>query len=163
MKEFFGEFKQFISKGNVMSMAVGIIIGGAFTSIVNNVVSQLITPLLGLICGGIDFTSIEFKVGEATFGIGIVINSIVTFLMTAFVLFLIVKGVNKMTATVGATFKKDQEEAEPEPEPEPEPSDEVKLLMEIRDLLKNGGAAPAEAEAASAEDNAAESKDAQEG
>ena len=154
MKSFFDEFKQFISKGNVMSMAVGIIIGGAFTSIVNNVVAQLITPLLGIVCGGIDFTSIEFKVGEATFGIGIVINSIVTFLMTAFVLFLIVKSVNKMTETVESKLKKPEEEAEAEPEAEPEPSDEVKLLMEIRDLLKNDGAA-AEADGAK-KDEAAE-------
>ncbi len=139
MKAFFEEFRQFISKGNVVSMAVGIIIGGAFTSIVNNIVTYLITPLIGIICGGIDFTSFEIKVGEAVFGVGIVINSIITFLMTAFVLFIIVKESNKITEKMNQKLneiteeKKEEEEAEEE---EPEPSDEVKLLTEIRDLLK---------------------------
>ncbi len=139
MKTFFEEFRQFISKGNVVSMAVGIIIGGAFTSIVNNVVTYLITPLIGIICGGIDFTSFEIKVGEATFGVGIVINSIITFLMTAFVLFLIVKQSNRISEKMSQKLKemteKDKEEEE---EKEPEPSEEVKLLTEIRDLLKKG-------------------------
>lgn len=139
MKTFFEEFRQFISKGNVVSMAVGIIIGGAFTSIVNNVVTYLISPLIGIICGGIDFTSFEIKVGEATFGVGIVINSIITFLMTAFVLFLIVKQSNRISEKMSQKLKemteKDKEEEE---EKEPEPSEEVKLLTEIRDLLKKG-------------------------
>lgn len=139
MKAFFEEFRQFISKGNVVSMAVGIIIGGAFTSIVNNVVTYLITPLIGIICGGIDFTSFEIKVGEAVFGVGMVINSIITFLMTAFVLFIIVKESNKISEKMNQKLSEmtaaDKEEEEEE-EKEPEPSDEVKLLTEIRDLLK---------------------------
>ena len=135
MKAFFEEFRQFISKGNVVSMAVGIIIGGAFTSIVNNVVTYLITPLIGIICGGIDFTSFEIKVGEAVFGVGIVINSIITFLMTAFVLFIIVKESNKISEKMNQKLN-EMTEADKEEEEEPEPSDEVKLLTEIRDLLK---------------------------
>ena len=129
MKKFFEEFKTFISKGNVMSMAIGIIIGGAFTAIVNSVVAELITPLLGVICGGIDFASVALKVGEASFGIGAVINSIITFLMTALVLFFIVKAMNK------ADEMKKKDEPAPEPEPEPGPTTE-ELLAEIRDLLK---------------------------
>ena len=137
MKAFFEEFRQFISKGNVVSMAVGIIIGGAFTSIVNNVVTYLITPLIGIICGGIDFTSFEIKVGEAVFGVGIVINSIITFLMTAFVLFIIVKESNKISEKMNQKLNEiTEEKKEEEEEEEPEPSDEVKLLTEIRDLLK---------------------------
>lgn len=139
MKAFFEEFRQFISKGNVVSMAVGIIIGGAFTSIVNNVVTYLITPLIGIICGGIDFTSFEIKVGEAVFGVGIVINSIITFLMTAFVLFIIVKESNKISEKMNQKLNEiteEKKEEEEEEEEEPEPSDEVKLLTEIRDLLK---------------------------
>lgn len=96
MSSFAKEFKEFISKGNVVSMAVGIIIGGSFTSIVNSVVDQIITPLLGIICGGVDFTSLAFTVGEASFGYGIVINNIINFLLTALVLFWIVKGMNRL-------------------------------------------------------------------
>jgi len=98
MSSFAKEFKEFISKGNVVSMAVGIIIGGSFTSIVNSVVDQIITPLLGIICGGVDFTSLAFTVGEASFGYGIVINNIINFLLTALVLFWIVKGMNRLQA-----------------------------------------------------------------
>jgi len=140
MKKFAQEFKEFISKGDVMSMAVGIIIGGAFTAIVNTVVEQIISPLLGVICGGIDFSAIVVKVGEAQFGVGMVINAIITFLLTALVLFLILNGFNALNAKTAELGKKvlntEEEAKEPEPEPEPEPSDEVKLLMEIRDLLK---------------------------
>lgn len=107
MKKFSKEFKEFIAKGNVVSMAVGIIIGGAFTSIVNSVVEQIISPLLGIICGGIDFTSLAIKVGEASFGIGIVVNNIITFIMTALVLFWIVKGFNKMEAEASKIVKED--------------------------------------------------------
>ena len=133
MKAFFKEFKEFISKGNVISMAVGIIIGGAFTAIVNSVVEQIISPLIGLICGGIDFSSVAVKVGEASFGVGIVINAIITFLLTALVLFFIVKAVNKVEEEAKKLAGKKEEEA---PAADPEPSDEVKLLMEIRDALK---------------------------
>ena len=128
MKKFLEEFKQFINKGNVMSMAIGIIIGGAFTAIVNAVVDNLLNPILGMICGGIDFSTFGFKVGDAFFGIGNIINAIITFLLTALVLFWIMKGINSL--------QKIGKKPEPEEEPAPaEPSDEVKLLTEIRDLL----------------------------
>ena len=106
MKALAKEFKEFISKGDVMSMAVGIIIGGAFTAIVNSIVENLISPLIGIICGGIDFTNFAVTVGEASFGIGIVVNNIITFLMTALVLFWIVKGFNKLEEKA----KKEEEE-----------------------------------------------------
>jgi len=113
MSSFAKEFKEFIAKGNVVSMAVGIIIGGSFTAIVNSVVDQIITPLLGIICGGVDFTSLALTVGEASFGYGIVINNIINFLLTALVLFWIVKAMNrlqseseKLTAKIG---KKEEE------------------------------------------------------
>ncbi len=133
MKKFFEEFKAFISKGNVISMAIGIIIGGAFTAIVNSVVEQLISPLIGLICGGIDFSGLAVKVGEASFGFGAVINAVITFLLTALVLFFIMKAFNKFEEESKKLLKKKEEEEAPA---DPEPSEEVKLLMEIRDALK---------------------------
>lgn len=96
MKGFAKEFKEFIAKGDVISMAVGIIIGGAFQNIVNSIVNDLINPLLGLICGGIDFSTLSFGVGEAQFAIGNVINAVIKFLLTALVLFFIMKAYNKM-------------------------------------------------------------------
>ena len=133
MKGLWKEFKEFINKGNALSMAVGIILGGAFTAIVTAIVDNLITPLLGVICGGIDFSAISIKVGEASFGIGAVISAIITFLATALVLFFILRGVNKAQAAAGKMKKKEEEEAAAAPEP----SEEVKLLTEIRDLMKD--------------------------
>ena len=132
MKKFIEEFKAFIAKGNVMTMAVGIIIGGAFTSIVNSLVNDVITPLLGIIIGGIDFSGIIIQVGEAQLLVGNFIQAIITFLLTAFVIFWLVKFFNKLTE------KKAEEPApEPEAEPEPEPTPEdIELLREIRNLLK---------------------------
>lgn len=117
MSKFAKEFKEFIAKGNVVSMAVGIIIGGAFTSIVNSVVEQIISPLLGIICGGVDFSSLAITVGEASFGYGIVINNVINFLLTALVLFLILKGVMKIqqeTEKAASKFKKEEKTEEAE-------------------------------------------------
>ena len=126
MKGFIREFKEFISNGNVISMAVGIIIGGAFTAIVNSLVSDIITPLLGMILGGINFSGISITVGDATLLVGRFIQSIIMFILTALVIFVIMKGFNKF-----ATKKKEEEEASAPAEP----SEEVKLLTEIRDAL----------------------------
>ena len=109
-----------------MSMAVGIIIGGAFTAIVNSLVADIITPLLGIILGGINFSGISITVGSAQLMVGNFIQAIIMFLLTALVIFVMMKGFNKL-----AVKKKEEEEA---PAPA-EPSDEVKLLMEIRDAL----------------------------
>ena len=133
MKKFIEEFKAFIAKGNVMTMAVGIIIGGAFTSIVNSLVNDVITPFLGIIIGGINFTGIIIQIGEAQLLVGNFIQAIITFMLTAFVIFWLVKIFNKLTE------KKKEEEPAPEPEKEPEPAptpEDIQLLREIRDLLK---------------------------
>ena len=132
MRNFIEEFKAFIAKGNVMTMAVGIIIGGAFTSIVNSLVNDVITPLLGIIIGGINFTGIKITVGSAELLVGNFIQAVIVFLLTAFVVFWMVKLFNRLIE------KKKEEpapEAEAEPEPEPTPED-IELLREIRDLLK---------------------------
>ena len=128
MKSFMKEFKEFISKGNVMSMAVGIIIGSAFTAIVTSLNQDIITPLLGLILGQVDFTALSLTVGDASIMYGNFIQAIITFLITAFTLFLILKAFNSFTA------KKEAQKEEPE-EPAPIPED-IKLLTEIRDLLQ---------------------------
>lgn len=130
MKKFISEFKEFIAKGDVMSMAVGIIIGGAFTSIVNSLVGDVITPLLGIILGGINFTGISVSFGGANIMIGNFIQAVITFLLTALVIFSIMKLFNSFRRK----SKPDTELVEKAPA---EPSEDVKLLTEIRDLLKN--------------------------
>ena len=123
------EFKEFISKGNVMDMAVGIIIGGAFTAIVTALVDNIITPLLGIITGGVSFAERVVTVGSASIQYGLFIDAVIKFLLVSWVLFLIIKSINKAKAAV-------VKEEEPAPEePEEKPADIV-LLEEIRDLLK---------------------------
>ena len=125
MGGFMKEFKEFIARGNVMNMAVGIIIGGAFGAIITALVDNVIGPLIGMAIGGIDFSKLAITVGSAQLMIGAFIQAIINFLITAFVLFCIIKAFNKF-----------QKEQEPEPEPEPETPADVVLLTEIRDLLK---------------------------
>ena len=129
MKSFIQEFKEFISNGNVMSMAIGIIIGGAFTAIVNSLVADIITPLIGMILGGINFSGISITVGSAQLMVGNFIQAVIMFVLTALVIFVMMKGLNKLAAK-----KKAADDAEEAAAPA-EPSDEVKLLMEIRDAL----------------------------
>ena len=131
MKGFMKEFKEFISKGDVMSMAVGIIIGGAFTAIVTSVVEDIIGPLIGLVIGGLDFSTLSLGVGDAQIMFGNFIQAVINFLITALVLFLIIKSFNKMKEKADAIRKKEAEEAAAE-----EPSEEILLLREIRDSLK---------------------------
>ena len=119
------EFKEFIARGNVMNMAVGIIIGGAFGAIITALVDNVIGPIIGMAIGGIDFSKLAITVGSAQLMIGAFIQAIINFLITAFVLFCIIKAFNKF-----------QKEQEPEPEPEPETPADIVLLTEIRDLLK---------------------------
>ena len=92
------EFKDFIAKGNVMDMAVGIIIGAAFTAIVGSLVADLINPLIGLFMGGVDFASLSASVGDATFTYGAFIMAIINFIVIAFVVFMLVRTVNKAKA-----------------------------------------------------------------
>ena len=126
MKAFFKEFKEFISKGNVLDLAIGVVIGGAFTSIVNSLVNDVIMPIVGAIIGGLDFTSIAIPLGgDAAIMIGNFLQAVVNFLIVAFVLFSVIKTINK--------FKKNEEE---KPAEAPEPSEEVKLLTSIEKELK---------------------------
>ena len=128
MKAFIREFKEFIARGNVMTMAVGIIIGSAFTAIVTSLNQDIITPLLGLVLGQINFAGLSFTVGNATGTYGNFIQAVITFLITALVLFLMVKAFNKLTKKRTA---KEEEKEEPASVPE-----DIRLLTEIRDLLK---------------------------
>lgn len=124
---FIAEFKEFISRGNVMDMAVGIIIGSAFTAIVTSLVNDIIMPLIATLTGAITFTQLFVTVNNTIIPYGNFIQNVVNFLLTAFAVFIMVKAIN--------SFHRKQEE-EPAPEPEPEPSEEVLLLREIRDSLK---------------------------
>ena len=117
------EFKEFIARGNVMDLAVGVIVGSAFTAIVKSLVSNIINPLIGIFVGKIDFSSIVFSVGSAHFRVGSFLNSVINFLIISFVIFILVKFVNK--------FNKDEEKKE-----EKEISEEAEYLKEIVALLK---------------------------
>ena len=121
----FKEFKEFISKGNIFDMAVGVIIGGAFGKIVTSLVNDIIMPLVGIIIGGHDFSGLTLKVKDAVINYGTFIQNIVDFLIVALCIFIVVKAMSK--------FKKKEEAAPAEP---PKPSEEVLLLREIRDSLK---------------------------
>ena len=122
------EFRDFIDRGNVIDLALAVIIGGAFGAIITSLVNDIIMPLIGIIIGGVDFASLSIQVGEATILYGSFIQAIVNFLIIAFVLFLIVRGYNKL-----------QKEKEAAPPPPPEPSPEESLLTEIRDLIRDQG------------------------
>lgn len=121
-------FKKFISRGNVIDMAVGVIIGGAFGKIVTSLVNDIIMPLIGLALGKIDFASLMFKIGDAEIKYGVFIQTVVDFLIVAFCIFVVIQIFEK--------FKKKEAE-KPEEPPAIVKSDEVILLEEIRDLLKN--------------------------
>lgn len=114
------EFKQFIERGNVIDLAVGVIVGGAFTNIVNSLVANLINPLIGLFIGKIDLSNLVVKVGGATFRYGAFINTVINFLIIAFIVFLLVKAVNKVT----------------KPKPAPAQPSVEDYLKDIRDLLQ---------------------------
>ncbi|HCW24258.1 MAG TPA: large conductance mechanosensitive channel protein MscL [Lachnospiraceae bacterium] len=113
MKAFFDEFKKFISRGNVMDMAVGIIIGGAFTTIVNSLVDDIISPLLGCF-GGLDFSEVKIPlVGTSTLNIGNFLNAVINFLLMALILFTIVKLMNDAQKRIESLQHKEKEEEKP--------------------------------------------------
>jgi len=118
------EFKDFISRGNVIDMAVGVIIGGAFGKIVTSIVDDILMPIIGAALGGLDFRSLVLTVGSANIAYGNFLQNVVDFLIVAACIFIIIKAMNK--------FKKKEEPKEEAPKK----SDEVLLLEEIRDLLK---------------------------
>lgn len=119
------EFKNFISRGNVVDMAVGVIIGGAFGKIVTSLVNDILMPLVGILIGGHDFSTLAIKVGDASILYGAFIQAVIDFLIIALCIFFMVKTFEKL--------KKKKPEVVEAPK---EDSDEVKLLKEIRDLLK---------------------------
>lgn len=130
------EFKEFISRGNIFDMAVGVIIGGAFNKIVTALTSSVIMPLITVFTGKVNYSELVFKVGATDIPYGVFLQSVIDFLFTAAAIFIMVKVINNTNKRLEALRKK-QPEPEPEPEPAPEPSAEEKLLTEIRDLLKN--------------------------
>lgn len=125
-KKVVSEFKEFISKGNIVDMAVGVIIGSAFGKIVTSLVNDIFMPLIGVIIGGLDFTSLTIKVGDAVINYGVFIQNIVDFLIIAGCIFLMIK--------ILAKFKKKEEVKEEEPVVKED--ENTVLLREIRDLLK---------------------------
>ncbi|ETY74607.1 large-conductance mechanosensitive channel protein MscL [Lactiplantibacillus fabifermentans] len=122
------EFKTFIARGNVIDLAVGVIIGSAFTAIVKSLTNNLINPLIGIFLGRIDLSNLKITIGEATFKYGAFLNSVINFFIVAIVVFLMVKAINKVTGA------KAEEEAEEEEET---PDLSAQYLAEIRDLLKD--------------------------
>lgn len=119
------EFRAFIARGNVLDLAVAVIIGGTFNAIVTSLVNDIIMPLVGLILGQVKFDGLAIQVGEAVIAYGKFIQSVVNFLIVAFVVFLMVRGFNQLK----------RKEAAPPPPP-PAPAPDIVLLTEIRDLLK---------------------------
>ncbi|WP_297817025.1 large-conductance mechanosensitive channel protein MscL [uncultured Lactobacillus sp.] len=117
------EFKEFISRGNMMDLAVGVIIGAAFTAIVNSLVKNLINPLIGLFVGKIDLSDLKFSIGDATFRYGSFLNSVINFLIISLVVFLLIKLINKLMPKKKEEPKKEIENSE-------------LYLKEIRDILK---------------------------
>ena len=155
MKKFLNEFKAFAMRGNVIDLAVGVVIGGAFGKITTSIVNDIIMPVIGVLTGGINFSDWKIVLKQAvldaegavanpevaiTFGNTIAV--ILDFIIIAFAVFCMVKGINAMHAKAEALKKKEEEEAAaaaepPAPPAEPEPTKEELLLTEIRDLLKN--------------------------
>lgn len=122
---FFQEFKSFAMRGSVVDLSVGVIVGGAFGTIVNSLVGDVVMPLVGVATGGVNFSALKFTVGEATIAYGKFMQATLSFLVVAFALFLVVKAMNALRKEETKTLAK--EEAM---------SDTVRLLSEIRDLLK---------------------------
>ena len=147
MKKLFKEFGDFIKRGNVIDLAVAVVVGGAFSSIVSSLVNDVIMPVISLLTGGIDFTNLFVALngktyatlaeaeaaGASVLAYGAFIQAIINFLIIAFVIFMVVKAMNAASEKASKLKKKDAKEEKPAP---PAKSDEVVLLEQIRDLLK---------------------------
>ena len=129
MKSFIDEFKAFAMKGNVIDLAVAVVIGAAFGKIVSSLVDNIIMPLVGVLLGGISFSGLYAQVGDATIAYGAFLQAVVDFVIVAFVIFMVIKFMNKAQDALDG----DEEEAEDKPA---EPPEDIKLLREIRDSLK---------------------------
>jgi large conductance mechanosensitive channel len=125
------DFRDFINRGNVIDLAIGLAIGAAFTAIINSLVGDIFMPLVGALMGGINFEDLAIEIGDASINYGLFIQAIINFLVISVVIFLVIRAVVSVQKELGL----DSEETA-EPEPEPQPSEEVLLLTEIRDLLK---------------------------
>lgn len=132
MKKIINEFKEFIARGSVIDLAVGMIVGSAFTKIVTSLVNDVLMPAIGVILGGIDFTDLTLQFRDATIYYGKFIQNIIDFLIVAVCIFALVKTIN----TLVSKTKKKEEKEEEKKEEVPKKSDEVILLEEIRDLLE---------------------------
>ncbi|MCA9359256.1 large-conductance mechanosensitive channel protein MscL [Candidatus Kaiserbacteria bacterium] len=130
MKGFIAEFKAFAMKGNVIDLAVAVVIGAAFGKIVSSLVTNIITPVIGLIMGGIDFSGLSYEMGDTTITYGVFIQSVIDFMIVALVIFMVVKAINKAQDVL------DGDDEEEEVKKPAEPSEEVKLLREIRDSVR---------------------------
>ena len=128
MKKFIEEFKAFAIKGNVVDLAIAVVIGAAFGKIVASLVENIITPLIGLFMGGVNFSALTYSVGNAEVTYGVFVQSIIDFLIIAFAIFITIKAIRNLQK---------KEEEKPEAEKVATPSEEVKLLREIRDSLKS--------------------------
>lgn len=133
------DFRKFIMRGNVVELAIGVVIGTAFTAIVTSLVNDILMPLFGILLGGVDFASLVWQVGDVAIAYGNFIQAIVTFLLVSLVVFLTIRAIlvvaRQTDAEVGglaALVGEEEEKGEPAPEP---PSEEVVLLTDIRDLL----------------------------
>lgn len=135
MKKMLNEFKKFISKGNVVDLAVGVVIGGAFSKIVSSLVNDIIMPLIGVIIGGINFTNLSLKVGDATINYGMFIQNIIDFLIISFCIFLVVKALNTLDDMAKKKIEKLKKEEKVEKKEEIV-SEEILLLREISNSLK---------------------------
>ena len=128
MKSFLDQFKAFAMKGNVIDLAVAVVIGAAFGKIVSSLVEDIVMPIIGLFLGGVDFSGLSYTLGSAVVSYGVFIQSVVDFVIVALAIFMVVRGINKAQEKVA----KPAEVAEAPKAP----SEEVKLLMEIRDSLR---------------------------
>ena len=139
---FWSEFKTFIARGNVMDMAVGVVVGGAFTAIVNSLVGDIINPLIGKLFGGVDLSEAKVVLTEATeetaevaIRYGALIQTIINFIIVALCIFTVVRGINRLKDKMQKEEEAAAEEETKEEEPA-EPSEEILLLREIRDSLQ---------------------------
>ena len=131
MKKVLNEFKDFIARGNVIDLAVGVVMGSAFSAIVTSLVNDIIMPLVGILIGGVDFAGLSANIGDAKVMYGAFIQAVINFLIIAFCIFMFVKAINKLNEKAKKLKKAEEKEEEA-----PTKSDEVVLLEEIRDLLK---------------------------
>ncbi len=128
----FKDFRDFISRGSVINLAIGVIMGAAFTSIVNSLVEDMFMPLIGVLLGGVNFEDLAFQVGEASINYGMFIQAVINFLLVALILFFILRAILAVEKELDSEEDKVVEE-------QPQPPEDIQLLTEIRDLLKERG------------------------